>query len=200
METPDSQDLVSASAEPAARFAIPGSATRRLGKFGMALILALFALMSVVPPSGQALLPWLTAPLSGLAAFHFLRRAFDGRPRLTVDSEGITDRTSLGGGEIHVPWRDVLGVSVSRGLGTVELTVRDPVAVRTSACLARRLWMRLGHMLGKRTITITPTLLGVGKEALRDRLDANLLEFERRELGLRAPRTGNPRADQTRIR
>lgn len=131
---------------------MPGTLERRLGELGIGVLWALFCLMNFFPPSGQALAPWLVGPLSGLASLHFMRRAFDGRPRLVVDSEGVTDCTALVGG----------------------------------AGMVRRTWMKLQQALGVRTVPIMLTLLGVGKRKLEERLDADLLQFERGALGLSA--------------
>ena len=167
-------------------FSVPGTVGRRLGEFGVGLLWALYCLMILFPPSHQTFMPWLTAPLTGLASFHFIRRAFDGRPRLIVDKKGITDRTSIVGGALHVPWEDVLSVSVSRFWGTVDLEVRDLAHVRRRASVLRRAWMLFGRLLGRRAISVSPTLLGLGKMELKERLDAGLLEFERSQLGLPA--------------
>jgi hypothetical protein len=172
---------------------VEGSVERRLGEFGVGVLLAFFCLMNFFPPSGQALAPWLVGPLSALASLHFMRRAFDRRPRLIVDSEGITDRTALIGGSLFVPWSDIMDVSV-RWKGGVSLVVRDLGAVQRRAGIIRRVWMRLERALGVRTVPIMLTLLGVGKQELKDRLDARLLQYERRELGLSAspPRLSEP--------
>lgn len=79
---------------------VPGTLERRVGEFGVAVLWALFCLMNFFPPSHQALAPWLFGPLGALASLHFMRRAFDRRPRLIVNTEGITDRTSLVGGSL----------------------------------------------------------------------------------------------------
>lgn len=167
---------------------VPGSLERRLGEFGVGVFWALFCLMNFFPPSGQALAPWLVGPLSALASLHFFRRAFDGRPRLVVNSEGVTDRTALIGGSLFIPWSDILDVAVKKG-GGIGLVVRDLEAVQRRAGVIRRMWMKLEAVLGVRTVPIMLTLLGVGKRELKNRLDAHLLQFERGDLGLEtAPR------------
>ena len=172
---------------------VEGSVARRLGELGVGVLLAFFCLMNFFPPSSEALAPWLVGPLSALASLHFMRRAFDRRPRLIVDSEGITDRTALIGGSLFVPWSDIVDVSV-RWKGGVSLVVRDLGAVQRRAGLIRRVWMKLERALGMRTVPIMLTLLGVGKVELKGRLDARLLQYERRELGLSAspPRLSKP--------
>lgn len=46
--------------------------------------------------------------------------------------------------------------------------------------------MLFERLLGRGGISVSPTLLGLGKAELKERLDAGLLEFERRRLGLPA--------------
>lgn len=167
-------------------FSVPGTMGRRLGELGVGVLWALYCLMILVPPSGQSFYPWLTAPITGLASLHFIRRAFDRRPRLIVDAEGITDRTSILGGALRVPWKDVLSVSVSRLWGTVNLEVRDPARIRREAGLLRRAWMLFERLLGQGEIAVSPTLLGLGRVELKERLDAALLDFERKQLGFTA--------------
>jgi len=164
---------------------VAGSVGRRIGEFGIGVLWALFCLMNFFPPSGQALAPWLIGPISALVSLHFVRRAFDGRPRLIVDSEGITDRTALVGSSLFVPWSDIVDVSLRWGSG-VGLIVRDPAAVRRRAGISRRVWMRLEQALGVRTVPILLPVLSVGKRELKKRLEAGLLQFERRHLGLSA--------------
>lgn len=165
---------------------VSGSPERRVVEFGIGVLWAIFCLLTFFPPSGQSLAPWLTGPLSALAGLHFIRRAFDGRPRLIVDSEGITDRTALIGGTLFVPWSDVVDVSLEWG-GWVNLVVRDLDVVQRRAGIMRRVWMKLGRALGVRTVPIMLPMLSVGKPELKRRLDAGLLVFERGELGLSVP-------------
>ena len=159
---------------------ISPSPERRLGEFGIGVLWAVFCLMNFFPPSGQALVPWLFGPLSALASLNFMRRAFDSKPRLIVDSEGITDRAGPFGGSLFVPWSEIVDVSLKwDGVGVV---VRDVAVVRRRAGLMRRIWMRLEQALGVRTVSIMLPVLSVGKPALKKRLEAGLLQFERREL------------------
>ncbi len=166
---------------------VPGSVGRRVGEFSLGVFSALFCLMVYVPPSHQTILPWLFGPLSALVSVHFVLGAFDRRPRLVVTSEGITDRTALFGGTLFIRWSDVLDVTAGRWSGRVSLIVRDSEALRERTGVVRRMWMKLGAMFGLRGIPISVTVIG-----LKDRLDAGLLEYERRQLGLGAdhPRLG----------
>lgn len=169
---------------------VPATLERRLGEAGVGALWALYAFLNVFPPSHERFAPWLVIPLCVLASLHFFARAFDGRPRLMMDDEGILDRTSIAGGQLQIPWQDILGVTASRWRGTVEVEVRDFEELCRHTGLRRRTALRLGALLGKRTVSITPTLLGLSREQLRERLDAGLLRFERSSLGLgpEAPR------------
>jgi hypothetical protein len=162
------------------------SPERRIGELGIGLLWALFSLMNFFPPSGQAWAPWLVGPLSALAGLNFMRRAFDGRPRLIVDSEGITDRAGPFGGTLFIPWSEIVDVSLRRG-GAVGVVVRDRAAVERRAGVMRRIWMKLEQALGARTVSIMLPMLSIGKPDLKKRIEAGLLQFERRELGLSAP-------------
>lgn len=165
---------------------VSASPERRVGELVFALLWALFCLMEFLPPSGHAWAPWFFGPLSALVSLNFIRRAFDSRPRLIVDSEGITDRAGPFGGSLFVPWSEIVDVSLRWG-GAVGVVVRDPDAVRRRAGVMRRIWMKLDQALGGgRTISIMLPVLSVGKRELKKRLEAGLLQFERRELGMRA--------------
>jgi len=157
-----------------------------VAEFGAGLLWGLFGLMNFFPPSGHALAPWLVGPMSGLASLHFMWRAFDSRPRLIVDAEGVTDRTALVGGPLFVSWSDILDVSVSKRAGTVDLEVRDVAAVRRRAGILRRIWMTMGRAFGMGPVCISPTLLGVRKRDLKEWIEVGLFEFERRDLGMAA--------------
>ena len=167
-----------------ASFEVPATASRRAGEFAVGVLMALFCLMSVFPPSGEYFLPWLMAPFGAIASLHFFRRVFDGRPRLVVDEEGIVDRTALIGGELRLPWAEILSVSASGLRNTVDLTVRDPPTLGRMCGFWRRVGLRLGRLIGRRSVSINLTLLGFTKGKLKERLDDGLLRFERTQLGL----------------
>lgn len=163
---------------------VPATMRRRLSEAGMGVLWALYAFLNVFPPSHEHFAPWLVIPVCLLSSAHFLARAFDRRPRFTMDPAGLLDRTSIAGGQLQIPWRDILSVTASRWRGTVEVEVRDFEELCRNAGLRRRMALRLGALFGKRTVSVRPTLLGLSREHLRERLDAELLRFERSSLGL----------------
>lgn len=164
-------------------FAVSATAERRLGEFGFALVWALAALLQAFPPSGEQFYPWLMIPMSALISLHFLGRSLDPRPRLVIDEGGIVDHTSIAGGDLHIPWAEVLSVSTSGLRGGVELTLRDPKALKAKAGWRRRVDLWLATLVGRRTVSINTTLLGVNRVELKSRIEDALLQFERRALG-----------------
>lgn len=190
MDTEDAREIEElgpeghAEAADASDLTVPATVRRRLSEVGVGALWALYALLNVFPSSHEGFAPWLVGPFCVLASLHFLARAFDPRPRLVVDGEGIWDRTSIAGGQLHIPWHDILGVTVSKWRGTVEVEVRDFDELCRTAGLRRRIALHLGALFGKHTVSIVPTLLGLNREQLRKRLDKGLLEFERTALGL----------------
>jgi len=180
-ETPVSIDKSSSAPSD---FEITPSPFRRLGEFLFGSFWSLFTLLTLFPPSGDSFLPWLTVPLGALASFHFLKRGFDARPRLVVDSKGVLDRTSVFGRELHVPWQEIREVSVSKLNGVVLLHVRDLRALYSHATLGRRfeLWVR--RLRGFRSVGIGPTLLGMKHSEIGRRIGDALVDYERAELGL----------------
>lgn len=175
----------------------PGKATlvveatwaRRILELGLGAVQAIGCLLLVLLAIrvSPLLLPF--AAILAFVSFQFFQRAFDVRPRLIVDSDGITDRTAAGSGPICIPWSEVLRVSGSWG-GTIELEVKNPKWLRTRVGMARRVGMTL---LGKRTFSVAPALLGISKSELQEQIARELGEFELRELGMKAevPKLGD---------
>lgn len=153
-------------------------------ELGLGALWGLMTLMSLFPPSHEYVASWLMAPFVAVVCLHFGRRAFDRGPRLQIDAEGITDRTSILGGPLRISWDEVAGVSCSRWLNAVEVHLRDPASFKTRLGIGRRVEMLLNRLVGKRSLVLSLTLLGVGKRAVAERAEYALLNAERRELGL----------------
>lgn len=164
--------------------AVLGGADHRVAEFGLGALLAVFALLSAFPPSGAYLLPFVTVPGFALGSLHFLRRAFDSAPRVSIDDHGITDRTSIAGGTLHIPWSQIRRVSSSAWHNGVQLEVADLDDLERRAGWRRRIGIRLARIVGKRTVTVDTTLLGLTKSELAARLTSALHRHERRDLGL----------------
>jgi hypothetical protein len=155
----------------------------RVGEFVFGLFSAfILALAVVFPLSGSHEHLWGTLPVLSLVAVHFLMRSLDSSPRLEVNSWGIIDRTSTFGGELRVPWEDVLEVVV-RGRG-VELVIRDLRDLQRRSGFGRRIEILIRRLSGRKTMLIVPTFLGIPHKRLAEALQASLDMFERTQLGL----------------
>lgn len=163
-------------------FNVPATVGRRLAELGVAALWGLFTLLDIFPPSHEKI-PLIVILVSAATSLHFLARALDGRDRLTVTEEGILDRTSIVGGDLFVRWDEVTDVRASRSRW-VELQVSDLDAVAERADWRRRWAIRAARLIGKKTITIMPVLLGLNGIELGRRLDDGLLVAERKQLGL----------------
>jgi hypothetical protein len=164
-------------------YAVPVTVNRRIGEMGFGAMCGILSLVSAFAPT-DGYPPWFWVPFFSLLSLHFLARGISEGPRLTMDADGILDRTSIVGGPLRILWADVLRVTASRWLpGTVRLEVRDLTPLLARAGLRRRLELWIGKLLGSRTISINTPLLGISSKKLRERLDAELLRFERAQLG-----------------
>ena len=141
-----------------------------------------FFVMTLVDPFGPEFLQWIAPVVMAINGLHFLRRATDSRPRLVLDSEGIRDRTSIGAVELFIPWNEVSGIQISPGRRTVELGVRDVARIRRNTGWIRRIWMLVGGLAGKRTISISPGLSGLKKQDFADLIETALLAYEGSQL------------------
>jgi hypothetical protein len=173
--------------EEAPWFQVSAGRARRVGEFLTGLAWSLFLVFTISPPSGVSFIPWFTVPLGTLGTFHFLRRAFDSAPRLVVSSEGITDRTSILGKEMFIPWSQVAGVTISRVGGGVFLQIRDISALIPGASLGRRIEILFRRLLRRTWVGVAPTMLGIQYKELGRRIELALFESERAELGLTSP-------------
>ena len=174
-------------------FSVPATFGRRLGELLVSLVWALYGYMTVFSPADERFLPFVTIPFSVLASLHFLARVVDGRPRLIIDVDGILDRTSVVGGDVHIHWDEVLSVSPSLWWGSVEVEVRNLEEIADRSDWRRRLALRAWALVGKRSISITPVMLGIKKKPLCARIDAGLLVAERKAMGLIPPPLGRRR-------
>jgi hypothetical protein len=192
-------ETISGHSEKVPWFQISAGPVRRVGEFCTGLAWSLFLVFLMVPPSGHSFLPWLTVPLGALGTFHFLRRAFDSAPRLVVNAEGITDRTSLLGKEISIPWNQVAGVTIGRMNGGVFLQIRDLRALIPKASLGRRIEILFRRLFRKNWVRITPTMLGIRYDELGRRIEFALFESERIELGFTPSGDQSLDSDEDRI-
>lgn len=161
-----------------------GRADYRFAEFGTAVLMALLSYLGAYPPSGEHFLAWLTVPGFALGSFHFLKRAFDSRPRIVLTEDGIIDRTSFYGGELLIPWAQVRDVRASRLYGGLQVEVTDLNELMESAGPGRRMALNSWRLFGKRTVTLGTTLLGVGKGELRMRIKTARDHYERVTMGL----------------
>lgn len=141
--------------------------------------------LSDFSPSG--FLGWLGLPLLGIGTFHFLRIGLDSRPRFEFTSDGFVDRTFMGGGDLHLRWEDIQDVRWTAFGAQLEILVRDPAEVRRRAGWPRKLWLLLGTLYGKKTISVLPSSAGPNLVELKARIEARLFEHERSRLGLAPP-------------
>lgn len=156
---------------------------RRVFELGAAAYFVFMTILTVVDGVGPGFIRWLLPLVLGINSIHFLRRALDPRPRLALEEGGIRDRTSIGSVELFIPWEEVEGVQVNPGRGTVEVRVRDPISLRRTPGWIRRLWMEIGGLTGKKTISINPGFLGLKKPELTDLIEEALFAYERSRLG-----------------
>lgn len=177
-------EATAVSEEEGPWFQVSASRARRVGEFCTGLAWSLFLVLTISPPSGASFVPWFTVPLGTLGTFHFLRRAFDSAPRLVVGPEGITDRTSILGKEVFIPWSQVAGVTIGTLGGGVFLQIRDLSALIPKASFGRRIEILFRRLLRRTWIGIAPTMLGIRYKELGRRIESALFESERAELGL----------------
>lgn len=163
-------------------FTIPATTGRRIGELAFGAAMGVESLLWLSLPSHVPTYPWLFVPFFALLSVHFVVRAFDPRPRLTVDADGITDRTALILGPLRIPWEDVVDISTPQLTGSVEIAVRESAEIEKKAGPVRRLWMSVRRLAGRRTISIKPTFLGLKRHELEGRLKAALYEFEHAQI------------------
>jgi len=163
-------------------FIVHATTRRRVGEFAFGAAIAVQSLLWLSLPPQVPTYPWLFVPCFAVLSVHFLVRAFDSRPRLTVDANGITDRTALIIGPLRIAWEDVVDISTPQLTGSVEIAVREWGEIKKRAGPVRRLWMSLRRLVGTRTISIRPTFLGLKRHELESRLKAALYEFEHAQI------------------
>ncbi len=159
-------------------FIVPATAGRRVGELAFGAAMGVEALLWLTSPSHVTSYHWFFVPFFTLMSLHFIVRAFDRRPRLAVDAAGITDRTALILGPLHIAWDQVVNISTPRLIGSVEVAVRESREIERRAGPARRVWMFLRRLMGMTTISINPTFLGMQRQELEHRLQAALDSFE----------------------
>jgi hypothetical protein len=178
-------DIPSASTRPtsSSAFSVPATVGRRIGEAALAGMFGVWGVIWLSPPSHDFIgYRWFFVPFFGLMSLHFLVRAFDRRPRLTVDEDGVTDRTALLLGPLRLGWEDIADITTRQLADRVGIVVRDLDDMKKRLGTTRRVWIWLRRLMGQRTISITPTLLGMSTQELESGLRAGLYDFERRRL------------------
>ncbi|MGD2122993.1 MAG: hypothetical protein PVJ76_14665 [Gemmatimonadota bacterium] len=159
---------------------------KRWGELGAAAFFLFYFALTLLDPVGSGLLRWLLTGAMGFNGFFFLRRGLDPRPRLLVDAEGITDRTSFSGSTLFIPWTEVEAVQPTIGKKMLEVRVRDLDQTRRRAGWVRRVWLGIRRLWGKKTIPIFIGMLGVEKDQITDLIENGMVAQERKELGFSA--------------
>lgn len=185
------------AAKPAPGAAVPkvlasASPLRRVGEFALGLGWAAYIPLVLFPFSWPVYLKLFFLPIATLSSFHFFRRALDPAPRILVDSFGIADRTSIFGKELRIPWQNVYTVEISKLNGNVLLHLRDLQDLKAGASLGRRVELFFRRLLGKNTIRINPTLLGIRQADLGREIQSAHLRYERAEIGLASQEAIDP--------
>jgi len=132
---------------------------------------------------------FLIGPLLGYGSFHFLRAGLSSKPRFEMTADGIVDRTFMGGGDLHLAWREIRDLSWTPFGGQLEVLVADLRNTRERAGWPRRFWMLTAALRGKKTISIIPTSSGPNLAELGPIIQERLFEFERSQMGLTSPET-----------
>jgi hypothetical protein len=175
-----------------AYYAVPVSVNRRMGELALGAMSGIVALVYAFGPPHERYPLWLTVPVFLILCLDLLARGIDERPRLTMDADGIVDRSSVVWGPLRIQWADVLSVMLPRMPGTVRLELRDPRAFRARVGIRRRIEMWIMRLFGYRGVTISTSLLEVNREQLKERIDRGLQRFERSQLGLSGDRARLP--------
>ena len=172
--------------EPDAGFPCETYRGKRWAEFGTAAFFLFYFALSLFDPVGSGLLRWFLTGAMGFNGFFFARRALDARPRLILDERGITDRTSLSGSTLLIPWDEIEAVQPTFGKKMLEVRVRDMNQIRGRTGFLRRSWLGFRRLMGKRTVSVFLGTLGVQREDLNRMIEDGMLARERRELGFSA--------------
>lgn len=133
------------------------------------LIALAFTLLSVfltiLGPSGNSALESALGRLlfgaisvwGGSISIRWLLRLRNRQPRLTITSEGIVDRTSLGS-PVRIPWEEIKSMEET-SKGTLEIEVKDPKILGLS--LQRRFLARFLRRNPRADVVIPVRLLSV---------------------------------------
>ena len=141
------------------------------------------AWMVLDPPSGYvSWISLLPLALSVSSSLHLFRRALSRKPVLEWDEEGLTDRSSVLGDELFIPWSDIESVRPNRMNGTVRLEFVDDPAHRRGLGVGRRIQRGIHRILGISGLPISATATGVKYLQLSDVLEDRLLAYETRQL------------------
>jgi hypothetical protein len=92
-------------------FTVSAGIDQRSGELAFGGVLGLLGLLWLYPEPQFAVYQWFFLPFCTLGSLNFVLRAFDPRPRLTVDAEGITDRWALLLGSMRLGWDEVVDVT-----------------------------------------------------------------------------------------
>ena len=124
---------------------------------------------------------------SGLGGIHMLRRAMGAAPRLEWDDDALIDRTSILGGELRIPWRDIRDVTTRARDSGVQIEFEDRPSFTETMSPGRRIQFALNRLRGIRGLLINPSFLRIDHRRLGSALEQVMLESEARELRERKP-------------
>jgi hypothetical protein len=124
------------------------------------VVLGVFIIWHAKP--GDAWIGWLNIGFFGLGILLFAWQLFDRRPRITIDANGVFDRT-LGVGII--PWNEITGAYLAsiHDNAFICLELSDPEFWLSKLSRAKRLVVRANKALGFAELNLN--LSGVNADA-----------------------------------
>ena len=99
-------------------------------------------------------------------------------PLLEWDSEGITDRTSLIGGGLFVPWSDISSVSTNSLHSGIRLNFVPNAQSASSSGAGRWLQARINQFRGFSGIEISPSFMAIDYRALGQTFDEMVTQHQ----------------------
>jgi len=118
------------------------------------------------------------AVLAWLSGGKLLSLGLRGVPLLEWDSEGITDRTSLIGGDLFVPWSQISSVSTTSLHSGIRLNFVPNAESASSSGAGRWLQARINQFRGFSGIEISPSFMAIDYRALGQTIDEMVTQYQ----------------------
>ena len=114
----------------------------------------------------------------GACGVYLVRRIRDPSPAIVIDESGVLDNASAAGAG-RVYWAEITEARICsyRGFRFLGIYLNDPATIIKRQTMAKRILMRLNHLLVGTPVNVPENVIPMGLKSLEETINAKLGEY-----------------------